>query len=448
MLKRLLKVSMLACALTAACSAFAQDETQTIQRPDFPRVGFWSNWSVGAEAGASLQAGIEGIEQSNQWGLGANLVFAKQLNYDWAFRIKAGMPRFYSFSELPTGTLTTIDGVVYNYADVYDYSNGKNKYGGPYGKLTLGFTHSLIGACRGYNPDRKGDFYVLADAGVAFENKAYNGQTIYDHNYTTEFGHTTLIADFGIGASCKVGEKSSIYAESYVDIISDLQNPAYSSWFGGEGYRPYGHDLFLCLGYMHNFGLTATDAELIAQKEKLTQENFDALNNQVGELEKDLADAKKAEQKLENRINELEAQNEKLGNYPDLRPTVDSLQNIINNIKADQLKYYALPLSILYPNDVWTIPADQNDKVKAVVKIMKDDPNIKFKVVSFCSAPASNEYNMKLSQKRAEEVIRVLTKKYGIDADRLSCDWKGEEEPFGDPNSYINRRSSFYRVIE
>jgi outer membrane protein OmpA-like peptidoglycan-associated protein len=55
---------------------------------------------------------------------------------------------------------------------------------------------------------------------------------------------------------------------------------------------------------------------------------------------------------------------------------------------------------------------------------------------------------MKLSQRRAEEVKRLMVKKYGIDENRISVDWKGKTVAFGDIHYELNRRVSFYRVIE
>ena len=57
---------------------------------------------------------------------------------------------------------------------------------------------------------------------------------------------------------------------------------------------------------------------------------------------------------------------------------------------------------------------------------------------------------MKLSEKRAKEVKRLLVKRYGIDEDRISVDFKGKQKDyaFGDIQYALNRRVSFYRVIE
>ena len=87
-------------------------------------------------------------------------------------------------------------------------------------------------------------------------------------------------------------------------------------------------------------------------------------------------------------------------------------------------------------------------KVKAVARVMKDNSDVKVMVVGFADYTGSDQYNMKLSEKRANEVKRLLVKKYGIDEDRIQTDYKGKSVAFGDIKYALNRRVSFYRVIE
>ena len=107
-----------------------------------------------------------------------------------------------------------------------------------------------------------------------------------------------------------------------------------------------------------------------------------------------------------------------------------------------------MPFSVLYGVDEWQVTDEEMDKVKAVARVMKDNSNVKIKVVGFADYTGSDAYNMKLSERRANEVKRLLTKKYGIAEDRITVDFKGKSAPFGDVQYPINRRVSFYRVIE
>ena len=60
----------------------------------------------------------------------------------------------------------------------------------------------------------------------------------------------------------------------------------------------------------------------------------------------------------------------------------------------------------------------------------------------------SRRYSEEVASAIDEEVKRIMVKKYGIDPDRLTVDWKGKTVAFGDIHYELNRRVSFYRVIE
>ena len=180
----------------------------------------------------------------------------------------------------------------------------------------------------------------------------------------------------------------------------------------------------------------------------LTQENFDALNDQIANLEKQVANGKQNEKKLEGRISELENElaDAKVNGGND--KAAKELQAKIDQIKNDQLTFYALPFSIQYGVDQYTVTNTEQQKLKAIARVMKDNPNTKYMIYGFCDYTGSDEYNMKLSQKRAEEVKRQLVNKYGIAEDRLEAKWLGKSAPFGDVKYSVNRRVSIYRVIE
>ncbi|MBQ0015548.1 MAG: OmpA family protein [Bacteroidales bacterium] len=399
MLKKLLHVGVLAGLLAATASLSAQSEQE------YPHCyGFWSNWSIGIKAnwdrqlmGEPLQSGAVGEGSS----FGGSLFLEKELNHVWAFDLRAGIP----------GMIT--DG---------DATHPFDRYG----LVTVGFKFSVNNALMGYDPERRGSFYLFADGGMAFRRAK------------DKTGNVALVAEGGLGYSYDVSKRSTLFVEASLLDVSDVPN-IFKSHFDGL-------DLTVALGYMFNFGVTAADAELCAQRSLLTQENFDDLNNKIASLEKDVANGKQNERKLESRISDLETQ---LANAPKGNPeAVKELQAKIDQIKADQLTFYALPFSILYGVDQYTVASSEQQKLKAIAHVMKDNPNTKYMIYGFCDYTGSDAYNMKLSQKRAEEVKRQLVNKYGIAADRLDCQWKGKTMAFGDIKYGVNRRVSIYRVIE
>ena len=95
----------------------------------------------------------------------------------------------------------------------------------------------------------------------------------------------------------------------------------------------------------------------------LTQENFGALNSQVNNLDNQLRNSRNNEKRLENRIAELEdqlaqalAQGGKGGNSA----AADSLQAVIDQIKADQLTFYAMPFSVQYGVNEWQVSEEED----------------------------------------------------------------------------------------
>ena len=153
-----------------------------------------------------------------------------------------------------------------------------------------------------------------------------------------------------------------------------------------------------------------------------------------------------ARRRLEARVPQTPAFYLHLGGY--FTAAADSLQRLIDQIKADQMTYYALPFSILFDVDKYTVNDSEMKKLEAVARVMKDNTNTKFNLYGFCDKSGSDKYNQALSEKRVNEVKRLLVNKYGIAADRLSTEGKGKTVSFGDASFSVNRRVSFYRVIE
>jgi outer membrane protein OmpA-like peptidoglycan-associated protein len=60
--------------------------------------------------------------------------------------------------------------------------------------------------------------------------------------------------------------------------------------------------------------------------------------------------------------------------------------------------------------------------------MLQEHPNITIELAAHCDYRGDDKYNMKLSQRRAESVVKYLTEK-GIQADRLTAKGYGESLP-------------------
>ena len=397
MLKRILKIGMVASVMMCSFSAFAQEE-QTQKEYQYPNYSFWSNWSLGANGGMTLnldRAGGEEIQPS--WGFG--LFVSKELNHVWDLRLQGNL---------------------------HNVKNGMGKSA----SMTVGFTFSIIDAIKGYNPERAWKFYLLGSAGMGIDK---SGVIVED------YGRVYYLAGAGLGLSYRFAERWTAALEANAYFPGDLGSP----FDGFKGYYAY-----TSLGLAYNFGVTATDKARIAQEAMLTQENFDALTQERDQAKNELEVSKKSERALQEKVAALEkaqVNNEKLAKSEE---ELAKLRAQIDQIKKEQLTFYALPLSILYSVDEYRVPATEMKKMKAIARVMNDNPDYKFTIVGFADYTGSADYNQKLSEKRAEEAKKVLVKKYGIAEDRLIIAGKGQGDSFGDVKLPINRRVSFYRVIE
>jgi outer membrane protein OmpA-like peptidoglycan-associated protein len=397
MLKKLLKLSVVAGLMAVVTTAIsAQNE--------YPRYGFWSNWSIGVMADFDKQANHRGFKLGEGTSIGGAIFVEKKLNHVWDVRFRGMMPGLISSTKMDPFYI--------------------------FGTATVGFKFSVNNALMGYNPESCGNFYLFADAGGAlWMNNSVDGRH-----------RLNVVADAGLGYAYKVSNHSTIFAEAGMICMAHVPNIFKN--------RHQGLDAYLALGYAFNFGLTAEDEELNAQRAALSQENLDALNEQIANLERQVNNGKQNEKRLEGRIAELESQ---VGNTPvngGNDQAAKELQAKIDQIKADQLTFYALPFSILYGVDQYTVSASEQQKLKAIARVMKDNPNTKYMVYGFTDYTGSDDYNMKLSEKRAKEVVRQLVEKYGIAESRLEAKWNGKNAPFGDVKYSVNRRVSIYRVIE
>lgn len=411
MLKKLFKIGMLASLMFVAYNANAQEKNYELEYPHF---GFWSNWSFGGSVIYSWQYEHGGIlDWRDGSNIGANLFFEKELSPVWSMRLIGETPGLYhnwGDNALPTGA--------YNRDGVMGYDR--------YGKAGVDFKMSFQGLCKGYDPERRGNLYLLAGAGATFSRD------------DVDLGFVGMYMQAGLGWSYKLSH-SSIFIEIVDDIAADIANPIHQ-WHDNTG--------MLRLGWMYNFGPTQKDLDLIAQRALLTQENFDKMSNEIDGLRNDLRDAKTREAKLINRINELEA-NQNNTNNTIVRGTddgtADSLRKVIEGYESNKHNFYALPFSITYDVDQYTVSEDQMGKINAIAQIMKDNEDVNFDIIGYCDYSGSDAYNQKLSERRAENVKKLLVRR-GIAEDRLSTEGKGKTMPFGDIKNAINRRVSFYRV--
>lgn len=260
--------------------------------------------------------------------------------------------------------------------------------------------------------------YVFADGGMAVKRNAY--------------GWMALAADAGIGARFRLENSTTIYAELGLDCVADITTD-----------MTY-NNAFVKVGWMYNFGITEIDRQILEQRQLVLYEREKAVANNDS-LDSCLANCRRNEKELIKKIEILENHDYVLTTkLSEMSHQNDSLASVIASIRENQLNYYALPFSVLFDNDSYTINQSEYAKIKAVASIMKEDTSVHYAVTGFCDKTGSQEYNQALSERRAEAVKKALMK-YGVKEEQITISGNGYDKPFSDGKLSVNRRVSFYR---
>jgi peptidoglycan-associated lipoprotein len=75
-----------------------------------------------------------------------------------------------------------------------------------------------------------------------------------------------------------------------------------------------------------------------------------------------------------------------------------------------------------------TLTSDSESGLKVLVKMLTDNPHVTIEISAHTDHVGSDEFNMKLSQRRAQSVVDYLIEN-GIDAERLQSQGWGESKP-------------------
>lgn len=103
--------------------------------------------------------------------------------------------------------------------------------------------------------------------------------------------------------------------------------------------------------------------------------------------------------------------------------------------------------NIYYDFDKATLRPESKLELDKLVKLLKENPNLLVEINSHTDERGTHEYNMKLSQARAESVVNYLIE-HGISSDRLIARGYGKTRPVipharTEEEHQVNRRTSF-----
>ena len=84
--------------------------------------------------------------------------------------------------------------------------------------------------------------------------------------------------------------------------------------------------------------------------------------------------------------------------------------------------------NVFYEFDKADLTSESTAALDRLAAMLKEHPNITIELSAHCDYRGNDKYNMNLSQRRAESVVKYLTEK-GIQADRLTAKGYGESQP-------------------
>lgn len=131
---------------------------------------------------------------------------------------------------------------------------------------------------------------------------------------------------------------------------------------------------------------------------------------------------------LNNQINSLRAQAEELSRRPVSCPECpEPTQSVVSRTVVDNVVYFRLNSA--------KIDRNQEINIYNTAEYAKSN-NEPIKVVGYADEKTGTaDYNMKLSERRAKAVAKML-EKYGVSPDRIVIDWKGSSEQIYEENAW------------
>lgn len=105
---------------------------------------------------------------------------------------------------------------------------------------------------------------------------------------------------------------------------------------------------------------------------------------------------------------------------------------------------------ILFDVNSDKIKPESYGTLKDIATVLKENENVKVKIIGHTDSDGDDAKNMELSKKRAASVRIVLTTEFGIDGSRFETDGMGETKPIGDNKTQEgkaqNRRVEFVKL--
>lgn len=335
--------------------------------------GFWDNWSMGLQGGATMKMSGSGFFKS------ARPAFGLTIGKQWTPILG-----------------TDIQGMGYinttNSSTLIDASD-----------VSLIARMNLMNLFAGYEGIPR-PFEIETSTGLGWLHHYMNGEGDTDD----------LSARVGLNFNFNFGENAAWTFGIKPAVVFNLTGDYPSKKMG---FNKRHANMEILMGFTYHFADGDGDRHfaLVSAVDPMT---LAAMNEEVNDLRaivaaKDVELVGLADELLvvQNQLNECRAKNAMANG--------DTL-NIVESVVAFRFNQ----------SDV---ESSQMPSIEHVANYLKNNPNVNVTVNGYASPEGTEEYNLQLSQRRAEAVKNILVNKYGIAADRISTIGHGVGDIFSEP---------------
>ena len=379
---------MLLALASASTAAMAQQGTEVVEQVDVIQIQdkyqvvtnkFWSNWFFSLGGGAEATFG----DNDNAGSFGKRI--SPTLNFAVGKWFTPGLGLRVQYSGLQARGYTYDAGAPY--VKGTQLKDGYYKQRWDYMNLHGDVMFNLNALFGGYNQYRVYEIIPYLGAG-------------FTHNYSGP-KREALAVNAGIINRFRISNA--------VDINLELSAMGVEDKFDGETGGKDGFDgvLSATLGLTYRFpvrGFKRPMPQLISQAE-------------LAIMQQQLAQLAAANQQLQNAL--VNAQNQPVAE-------VSETEVVVQSDIAPRTVFFTIGSAVVSPREAMNL--------SYLANLMKEFPDATYTVNGYAdSSTGTPSFNQTLSLKRAQAVVDVLVKEFGISADRLKVSADGGVDKFGQP---------------
>ncbi|OYT17280.1 MAG: hypothetical protein B7C24_03565 [Bacteroidetes bacterium 4572_77] len=405
--------------------------TATVQKKDLSKNGFSDNWFFGVKGGATF---FLSPLKDNPFSWGASVSLGKQFNTKVALRL-----------DYLYGNLKSEGEFVKQMSDGSYYKNTLSS-NVDFMEIALIMKVSLNDLFYSRSPKRLREIYAFGGAAytmfrtqITDKDGAFVMGVGYDLEGKQISMENGIAVPIGLGVTYKLDKKDifNLNAEfAYRYVQSGDMDAGLSESTSNYTYSSLG--LLVNLGQPTRTPQTIT-SDLVREDvsktigEKVEKDINHKMEIEVKPLKEDLA---------KQTLSVVENQNQLAILQEEMEARTNAIkEQLEKNKEANSGGVSGLNIASIYFafNSTYITPAMQRD-IATMAQVLKENKDLKLKIVGNSSNIGSPEYNKQLSLKRAEGVYALLTDEFGISADRLSMENKGLDDPLAKNIKKINRR--------